>query len=48
MVISRMNSIAMSDLVGGHAGTVIKKSGEEMEQIAAATLKKPGPRRGPR
>ena len=40
--ISRMNSIAMADMVGGHAGTVIKKSGEEMEQIVKATLKKLG------
>lgn len=32
----------MSDMVGGHAGTVIKKSGEEMEQIVAATLEKLG------
>ena len=42
VVISRMNSIAMADMVGGHAGTVIRKSGEEMEQIVAATLKKLG------
>jgi len=42
VVISRMNSIAMAGMVGGHAGTVIRKSGEEMEQIVAATLKKLG------
>lgn len=42
VVISRMNSVAMAGMVGGHAGTVIKKSGEEMEQIVAATLKKLG------
>lgn len=42
VVISRMNSIAMADMVGGHAGTVIRKSGEEMELIVAATLKKLG------
>lgn len=40
VVISRMNSIAMADMVGGHAGTVVRKSGEEMEQIIRATLKK--------
>lgn len=33
---------AMADMVGGHAGTVIRKSGEKMEQIVAATLKKLG------
>lgn len=42
VVISRMNSVAMAGMVGGHAGTVIKKSGEEMEQIIQATLKKLG------
>ena len=40
VMLSRMNSTAMADMVGGHAGTVIKKSGEEMEQIIQATLKK--------
>lgn len=40
VVISRMNSIAMAGMVGGHAGTVIRQSGEEMEQIVASTLKK--------
>lgn len=40
VVISRMNSVAMAGMVGGHAGTVIKKSGEEMEQIIQATLKR--------
>ena len=40
VMLSRMNSMAMADMVGGHAGTVIKKSGEEMEQIIQATLKK--------
>ena len=33
MAISRMNPIAMSDMVGGHAGTVIKKSGEEIDRL---------------
>lgn len=42
VVISRMNAVAMADMVGGHAGTVIKKSGEEMEQIIQATLKRLG------
>jgi len=40
VIISRMNSVAMAGMVGGHAGTVIRKSGEEMEQIIQATLKK--------
>jgi uncharacterized protein (DUF302 family) len=42
VIISRMNSVAMAGMVGGHAGTVIRKSGEEMEQIIQATLKKLG------
>ena len=42
VVISRMNSVAMAGMVGGHAGTIIRKSGEEMEQIIQATLKKLG------
>lgn len=42
VIISRMNSVAMAGMVGGHAGTVIKKSGEEMELIIQATLKKLG------
>lgn len=42
VVISRMNSVAMAGMVGGHAGTVIKQSGEEMESIIKATLKKLG------
>lgn len=40
VIISRMNSVAMADMVGGAAGAVIKKSGEEMEHIVKATLKK--------
>lgn len=40
VVISRMNSVAMAGMVGGPAGVVIKKSGEEMELIIKATLKK--------
>lgn len=42
VIISRMNSVAMAGMVGGHAGSVIKKSGEEMEQIIQATLKRLG------
>lgn len=39
VIISRMNSVAMAGMVGGHAGDVIRKSGEEMELIIQATLK---------
>lgn len=39
VIISRMNSVAMGGMVGGHAGDVIRKSGEEMELIIQATLK---------
>ncbi|MEW5887190.1 MAG: DUF302 domain-containing protein [Pseudomonadota bacterium] len=42
VIISRMNSVAMAAMVGGHAGTIIRKSGEEMEQIIRATLRKLG------
>lgn len=42
VVISRMNSVAMAGMVGGPAGVVIRKSGEEMEMIIQATLKKLG------
>lgn len=42
VVISRMNSMAMGGMVGGHAGDVIRKSGEEMEEIVKATLKRLG------
>jgi len=42
VVISRMNSAAMGGMVGGHAGDVVRMSGEEMEQIIKATLKKLG------
>lgn len=42
VVISRMNSVAMAGMVGGHAGTIIRKSGEEMELIIQATLRKLG------
>jgi uncharacterized protein (DUF302 family) len=40
VIISRINSAAMGDMVGGHAGSVIRKAGEEMELIIRATLKK--------
>lgn len=40
VVISRMDSVAMAEMVGGQAGAVIKSSGEEMERIIRATLKK--------
>lgn len=41
VIISRMNSVAMSTMVG-HPGaaTIIRKSGEEMEAIIKATLKR--------
>jgi len=39
VIISRMNSVAMGGMVGGHAGDIIRKSGEEMELIIQATLK---------
>lgn len=42
VIISRMNSVAMAGMVGGPAGTVIQKSGEEMERIIQATLRKLG------
>lgn len=42
VIISRMNSVAMGGMVGGHAGDIIRKSGEEMELIVKATLKKLG------
>ena len=42
VVISRMNSVAMAGMVGGPDGAVIQKSGEEMEQIIQATLRKLG------
>jgi len=41
VIISRMNSVAMSGMVGHPAAAaVIKKSGEEMEQIIQATIKR--------
>ena len=41
VIISRMNSVAMSTMVGHPAAAeVIKKSGEEMELIIKATLKR--------
>lgn len=41
VIISRMNSVAMSSMVGHPAAAaVIKKSGEEMEQIIQATIKR--------
>jgi len=39
VVISRMNSAAMGGMIGGHAGDVVSKSGQEMEEIIKATLK---------
>jgi len=39
VVISRMNSAAMGGMIGGHAGDVVSKSGQEMEEIVKATLK---------
>jgi uncharacterized protein (DUF302 family) len=39
LVISRMNSAAMGGMIGGHAGDVVSKSGQEMEAIIKATLK---------
>jgi len=40
VIISRINSVAMADMVGGHAGTVIRASGEGIERIIQATLRK--------
>lgn len=42
VVISRMNSAAMGGMIGGHAGDVVSKSGQEMEEIIQATLKRLG------
>lgn len=42
VVISRMNSVAMADMVGGHAGSVIRKAGMGVEEIIRETLKKLG------
>lgn len=39
VVISRMNSAAMGGMLGGRAGEVVAKSGQDMEGIIAATLK---------
>ena len=39
VVISRMNSAAMGGMLGGRAGEVVAKSGQDMEDIIAATLK---------
>jgi uncharacterized protein (DUF302 family) len=39
VVISRMNSAAMGGMIGGRAGDVVSKSGQEMEEIIKATLK---------
>lgn len=39
VVISRMNSGAMGGMIGGHAGDVVSKSGQEMEEIIKTTLK---------
>lgn len=42
VVISRMNSAAMGGMIGGRAGEVVSKSGQEMEEIIKATLKQLG------
>ena len=39
VVISRMNSAAMGGMLGGRAGEVVAKSGQDMEAIIAAALK---------
>lgn len=38
IIISRLNSAAMGEMIGGHAGTVIRESGAELERIIRATL----------
>ncbi len=38
VVISRMNSVGMADMIGGEAGDVIKQSGSDMEEIIANTM----------
>lgn len=38
VVISRMNSMAMGGMVGGRAGEVVAKSGQDMEAIIASAL----------
>jgi len=40
VIISRMNAVAMAGMIGGPAEAVIRTSGEEMERIIAATLRK--------
>jgi len=42
VVISRMNSAAMGGMIGGRAGEVVSKSGQEMEEIIKASLKQLG------
>lgn len=38
VVISRMNSAAMGGMVGGRAGEIVAKSGQDLEQIVKAAL----------
>jgi uncharacterized protein (DUF302 family) len=42
VVISRVNSVAMADMVGGRAGSVMKQAGLGVEQIIRDTLKRLG------
>lgn len=38
VVISRMNSVGMAQMIGGEAGSVIQQSGSDMEGIIAKTM----------
>ncbi|QQZ29471.1 DUF302 domain-containing protein [Thiothrix subterranea] len=38
VVISRMNSVGMAQMIGGEAGSVIQQSGTDMEGIIAKTM----------
>jgi uncharacterized protein (DUF302 family) len=40
VIISRINTGAMAEMIGGDAAPVIRQSGEELEQIIAAALAK--------
>jgi uncharacterized protein (DUF302 family) len=40
VIISRINTTAMAEMIGGDAAPVIRQSGEELEQIIAAALAK--------
>jgi len=40
IIISRLNSAAMGEMIGGHAGAVIRESGAELERIIRATLER--------